>query len=369
MKPKLWLVGLLVALLLILAVPVAFAQGSSGDRLIIGRAFVLAAGQELNGNLVVLGGPVTLEERSLVRGDVALFGSSLSVAGTVQGNVAAFGGPVDLQDSAVIQGSLATFGGPLNRAPGAVVSGDSFSSLASPWSFGRQIPTPETPVLPAGRPVSASRGVLWSILAWELWTVGWALFLVLIGVVAIALAPRAMGRIASTAANETWVSFGMGLLTLVVGVLLGLILLIACCLGVLVWLALTVAWLVGWIAVGLWFGQRLLQALRMRDVSSIAEVALGVFLITFLSRVPWCIGFLFSLGVGSIGLGAVVLTRFGTQPYESDRPAGRISAPGDLPLAYVPASVDVTAPQEVAGTIEVSDPDEDSDSDIAPERT
>lgn len=360
MKSKLWLASLLAVLFLALTASATFAQGPNGDRLIVGQSFVLAAGQELNGNLVVLGGSVTLEERSIVYGDVASFGGSLSVAGTVQGNVAAFGGPVDLRNSAVIQGSLATFGGPISRAPGAVVSGDTFNGLTAPFSLPGRLPIPEMPTPPVGRPTDVSRGVLWSILAWELWTVGWALVLALLGVIAIALAPRALSRVASTAANDTWVSFGIGLLTLVVGLLLGLILLIACCLGVLVWLALAVAWLVGWIAVGLWFGQRLLQALRVRNVSSLAEVALGIFLITFLSRVPWCIGFLFSLVVGSIGLGAIVLTRFGTQRYDSGRSATLVSTTDDdLPVASLPANVSAPTPPETAAT-EISD--------IAPEQ-
>jgi hypothetical protein len=90
--------------------------------------------------------------------------------------------------------------------------------------------------------------------------------------------------------------------------------LIACCLGVFVWLALLIAIAVGWIAIGLWAGQRLLAALKVRDASVLVEVALGVFLITVLGRLPCCLGALFSAVVGSIGLGAVVLTRFGRQP-------------------------------------------------------
>ena len=90
---------------------------------------------------------------------------------------------------------------------------------------------------------------------------------------------------------------------LVVGLLLGLLLLIACCLGLIVWLTLGVAWLVGWVAVGLWLGQRLLQALNVRNASSIGEVALGVFLITVLTQLPACIGFIIDLVLGCTGLG------------------------------------------------------------------
>jgi hypothetical protein len=84
-----------------------------------------------------------------------------------------------------------------------------------------------------------------------------------------------------------------------------------------------VAWLVGWVAVGLWLGQRLLQALNVRNASSIGEVALGVFLITVLTQLPACIGFFISLVIGSMGLGAVVLTRFGTRSFDDGKGAGQ----------------------------------------------
>jgi hypothetical protein len=97
---------------------------------------------------------------------------------------------------------------------------------------------------------------------------------------------------------------------------------------------------------GLWVGQRLLRALRVQDASSLAEVALGVFLITVLARLPWCIGFLITVIIGSVGLGAVVLTRFGTQsPSVGARPTtggGPIApAPTEPPQ---PAAVELPAP-------------------------
>ena len=162
-------------------------------------------------------------------------------------------------------------------------------------------------------------GVLGSIVAWQFRTLGTALFLALLGVVLLALAPRAMGRIASAAARGAFVSFGMGLLTLVVGVLLGLLLLIACCLGLIVWLALGVAWLAGWVAVGLWLGQRLLQALNARNASSIGEVALGVFLITVLTQLPACIGFFVRPGARLYRARRRGADAFGTQSFDEQQ--------------------------------------------------
>lgn len=346
MKKRVWQIGLLSALILALLAPTALAQDIGGDRLVIGQSFVLKAGEELNGSLAVMGGSVTVQADSAVRGDITVLGGALTVAGTVEGNVAIFGGSATLQETAVVNGNVAAFGGSIRRDPGAIVTGDVFSSAPGPLRLPLLLPLPGIPDLPElvnpGRGIrgDGALGVLGAILLWQLVTVGWALGLALLGAIAVSVAPRAMGRMASQAARDTFVSFAMGLLTLVVGVLASSLLLIACCIGLLGWLALGIAWLVGWLAVGLWLGQRMLQALNVRNATAIGEVALGVAVITILARLPWCIGFLFGVVIGCVGLGAVVLARFGLSPSDEGRaPAGeadetpvvpdQISAPED----------------------------------------
>jgi hypothetical protein len=313
------LVSILVVLILGAAGSAVYAQGG-GDKFVFGENFVLHADQVLGGNLAVLGGTATLEQGSTVKGDVAVAGGQLIIAGTVEGSAAVLGGTAVLEDTAVIEGDFASFGGTAKMAPGAIIKGESFGGLDSkPPS----LEIPELPSLPAApKPFISPRpfGSLGQIISWQFATLGAALMMLLLGIIAVVVAPKPMSRIASAAATQPALSFGAGLLTFIVGILAGALLLIACCLGVFVWLALLIAIAVGWIAVGLWAGQRLLAALKVRDASVLAEVALGVFLITILGRLPCCLGALFSAVVGSIGLGAVVLTRFGRQPLV---PAGR----------------------------------------------
>ncbi len=332
MRRHLGLATALILLLAVLAAPSAYAQAGDGDRFIFNENFVLAEGETLYGGLVVAGGAAVLEDGSLVQQDVAAFGSALTIAGVVRGSVAVFSGSVHLAESAIIEGDFATFGAQVTREPGAVVRGD---------SVGR-VRTPETPEAPPAPPEPAKRSLASRVIAWQFGTLGWALLLVLLGLAAVLLAPRAVGRVASAAAAEPALTFGLGLLTFIVAAMGGTLLLIACGLGLLVWLALGAALLLGWIAVGLWLGQRLLATLRVRPVSVLAQVGLGVALLTVVARLPWCVGFLFTVIAGSIGLGAVIVTRFGTQP--ADTPAGpaqSLSAPEE-PLALAPA----TPPQD-----------------------
>jgi hypothetical protein len=144
---------------------------------------------------------------------------------------------------------------------------------------------------------------------------GWALAVTVVAVALLLLAPRGVIRVADAAAAAPAMSFLVGLLTMAVAVLGGLVLLIACCLGLVVWLVAAAALLFGWTAVGLWLGRALARAFQMRNASSLLTAALGVFIITFLSRLPFCLGGIFGVLIGAIGLGAVLLTRFGTRPY------------------------------------------------------
>jgi hypothetical protein len=59
-----------------------------------------------------------------VVGDLAIFGGSADVLGTVSGDVAVFGGSLELEPGAHVFGDVATFGGSVHVADGARVDGD-----------------------------------------------------------------------------------------------------------------------------------------------------------------------------------------------------------------------------------------------------
>ncbi len=110
----------------------------------------------------------------------------------------------------------------------------------------------------------------------------------------------------------------MGLLTLVVGILLAVGLIITLCLspvGVAAAIALVVATLFGWLAIGITIGERLMPTFTSRAVAPFWTAALGAGLLTLLSDllglIP-CVGWIGGFLVTCAGLGAVALTRFGT---------------------------------------------------------
>jgi predicted flap endonuclease-1-like 5' DNA nuclease len=320
--------------------PVAFAQEVIGDRVVAGENFTLRSGETLDGNLAVFGSNTMLERDTFVTGDVIVAGGNLVVDGRIRGMVTMVGGTLTLNETAVIEGDLATFAGSVNRAPGAQVQGDTFRGLRTPNRMG-----PVAPLLPQfDGPPEPPRNWFNRFVTWQLGTLGSIVLWALLGLVLVVIAPRGVARVASATATQPALTFGVGFLTLIVGVLAGAILLIACGLGLLVWLAMIAASVLGWVGVALWLGQRLLGALKMRTASSIGEVLAGVVLITLLSRLP-CIGWLFGFVFVALGLGAVVLTRFGTQDSlgAGERPSYQASA--SAPVITAPAaSLGVDAP-------------------------
>jgi hypothetical protein len=337
---------LVLAVFLMVGAPLVAASGVwqegtvGGDKLVMGGDYFLRSDQTLGGNLAVLGGSAMLEPGSTVNGDVVVLGGNLTVAGAIRGGLTVFGGNVHLRDAAIVEGDLASFGGSVQRDPGAIIEGETLDRMRPLLRGNRPF------VLPGAVPFDEGPSPFGSFFGWQLGTFGFGLLSALLGVFLVLVIPRHMGRVVNTAATQPAFSFGVGLLTVVLAVVAGALLLIACGLGLIVLLILMAGMFMGWAAAGLWLGERLLGGLRLRSTSAVAEVAVGTFLLTVLARLPLCIGFLVGLVVGSIGLGAVVLTRFGTRSPDAMAPA-RYTPP---PLPPHPALPGDTQPVTTASS-------------------
>ena len=300
---------ILLVVLCALAVPTsAYAQAPGGDEFIFGNSYTLASGKTLDSNLVALGGTVVLETGSVVTGNVTVTGGSLLANGEIKGNVSTIGGAVTLGNTAVIDGNFSTLGGSLQQASTAVIKGELISGSSQP-----------TVVLP-GAFTPPSFGLNFKPFFDAFW-----LFFRTIAIAALAILvalfwPRQSSRIAETVISEPVISGGLGLLTLVVApiilVVIGLTLILipVSLLGILV---LAIAIVLGWIAVGVEVGQRLAALLKANWPIAVSA-GLGTFVLTF---IVYAIGFIPVIGwiapvlVTFLGLGAVVISRFGTQLY------------------------------------------------------
>lgn len=322
---RMWVVLSLV-LVATLALPLSAAAAGSSDvlldgRIVFGGNYTLRSGERLDGDLLVFGGNVTLESTSLVTGSVFLLGGNLNSEGTIEGDVALLGGNANLLAGAVVEGDLTTFGGNVNRDPEARIEGQVVrggETVVIPGLEG--IPDLSLPFV--GR--TWTPAPLLRFDASPLWNGGWllmqSLILAALAVLVVMFGANNVGRVARAAADALPASGVIGLLSLLAIPALLVALALTICLiplvivGVMVFV---VAMVYGWIAIGLEVGERLTRVLRWQ-LDPAAAAGLGTFVVSLVANginfIP-CVGWLAPTLVGALGLGAVLLTRFGRQPY------------------------------------------------------
>ena len=322
-----WMLPLLVVMLFLgLAMPV-WADDGAGQVILFGENLVIGENETVDGNVAIFGGKLQLQNGGRVRGDVACLGGTATVDGRIDGSLVVIGGTVDLQSNAVVNGDLFTLGSSVSRAQGATIRGERVEGLEWDWPQWRGLPQRWW----TGQPWRGEIVVDWfgSLVRLAIRT----LALVALGVVLMLVLPKQTAQVGQTVTQLPLPSAGVGLLTLVV-LLVAVPLLVIICIGipvvVLLAIAFVAAQLLGRTAIGLWVGERLLEALHVRERQPVLEVAVGVALIELLTAVP-CIGWLLGVVVSLAGLGAVVLTRFGTVPYPLASGAAELPVPPSEP--------------------------------------
>jgi hypothetical protein len=169
------------------------------------------------------------------------------------------------------------------------------------------------------------------------------LALMALGLLVVLFLPKQTEMVAQAVLAAPLPSLGVGFLTMVVAAGLTALLAITICLSpIALFTALITiaAAFFGWIAVGLLVGQKLLKGLKAQEPAPLVSVVIGVLLISLISALP-CLGFLVFLGVVSLGLGGVVLTRFGTMSYPEEPPS--------------PLPLEPTEPQTPAAATEIEE--------------
>lgn len=338
---KVLLAVLLAAALLTVAAP-ALAFDGEPPGVVIGEDFTLHAGEMLDGDLVIVGGAVTLDEGSIVDGSVVVWGGSVEIAGEVEGDVSAFGGSVYLTDMAEVEGDVVTFGGDVERESGAWIGGQEIRGPGGDfdsWPF-PMMPVPFGPMFEGGPRFFFGRVFL---------KMGQLLLLTLLmaglgGLVAV-LWPQPATRVGETAVQAVLPTLGVGLLTMLAALFLvvGLVVTVCCSpLGILAAGVVGVGTLFGWLALGIVIGERILPA----GSNPFWGAALGAGLLTLLGSlldlVP-CIGWLVPFLIACVALGAVVLTRFGSQSYPAPFPP---PPPPAEPMAVEPPPPPAEPPAE-----------------------
>lgn len=300
--------AILFTTLILLVFPIT-ALAASPEDVVLGNSYTLESGQTLHNDLFVVGGNVNLMNGSTVIGNVVILGGSAQAAGTINGNLVVLGGSLNLAPTFILNGNLTTAGGSLTRAPGAQINGQTYTNENGPsfvFPNGIQVPVINSTFNPALKALGYFVGlILWSLIAMLV-----AMFL-----------STPLNRISQTALSQPLLSGGLGLLTIVLLPIILVLLAITICLipvAVVGAIILAVAWAYGLIALGFEVGKRISLAVKQEWHPAIAAGVGTLVLMAILNGLETfipCVGWIPIFLTGIVGLGAVLLTQFGSKPY------------------------------------------------------
>ncbi len=337
----------------IVAVPVTPRQITEDDRRILrgdqtisGDNFTLRSNETLQGDLTVLGGNVTIEAGAIVEGQLNIVGGNADVAGTVAKDVNLVGGTIALRSSADVQGDVIKLGGTIRRDEGATVGGRVTSMNVPFGNVGEQNNQPE--VIYRDR-ANGLFDRVFSIFTSAVATFFGIVLITLIALGFAALLPNNLVKAAAVAVGQWGVSGVVGALTLIAVPIIAVVLSITICLipvAFILLLAYGIAVLAGWVVSARIVGERLMAALNRTGWTLIAQVVTGAILLALLGAIPF-VGGLVAFAAVSFGLGALILTRLGTQNYP---PPTRMAYAPASPDAYTSTESQLVAPVEPAAT-------------------
>jgi hypothetical protein len=250
-------------------------------------------------NIVKIGSDVKIEAGQKVY-NVVVVGGQITVSGTVEKSVVAVGGSVVLTRTAVVGGNVVSIGGVIVIARDAEVGG----SLT-------EINSSNLNEIFATAVSSEWKG--WS---WIFAVISLSIFLVILvsAMLIVALLPKPV-RVVSEAIHEnTFKVVLCGLLGLVLIAPLALLLTISV-VGIalipLEMIFVVCSVLLGFIAVGRFAGRAVFHILGRKDPSILRETFWGLIILWLIGWIPY-IGWMVKAIAIVVGLGAALVTRFGT---------------------------------------------------------
>ena len=249
---------------------------------------------------VVITGPVTIGPDEVAQ-DVVVVDGDVTVRGRVSGDLVAVNGTVTI--TGTVRGDVITIADRATLGPGARVGGDvRYADKKPAVASGAQV-SGDVERVNVDK-IAGPAGIATGIGAW----LAISISALLLGLLALWLAPRAALAASETAQTRTGrsVAWGIGLF---LGIpILGLILLVTLVglpLGVLVLLALLPLYSLGYTTSGWLLGRRLLGPDRGRVLAFIAGLAIlrVIALIPVLGGLVWLVATVFGLGVLFVAAG------------------------------------------------------------------
>lgn len=300
----------------------------------------LAPGQVFGSDLAIVAANAAIAQGALVAGNLTVVGGTARIEGVIEGNAVVLGGSMVLGPQAWVQGDVVV-AGTLSRDPAAQVDGAVV--VTSEHSYRLQEMREgllDQRVLPDGR-IGDPEG--W---AQRLpWVSGFAQLLASLlgmGIVALLVTvalPTSLPHVSEVMGRTALLCIAVGLVTALAAALLLpvlVILIVGIPVALVLLLGLALAVLCGWVAAAHLVGHRLLRLLSAAAPNVLLQVLVGVVTLGLALRIP-CLGAFIAGVVACWGLGAVMLTRFGTSKNLVWAPFEPLAATAGLPPQPVPA--------------------------------
>lgn len=287
---------------------------------------------DFGNGIVKVGEDIEVAENDTVDGDVVVVGGDISCKGVVTGDAVAIGGDVVVEGNGVIEGDATAIGGKVVKLGNGRVEGE-IVTMAPRLS--RLLWKPMRGVTGiAGKP---KFGKTW-LRSWiGINTKSGRMVLkllslvttILIGLIVIAIARKGVENVSLTARRDAFKAGLIGLVTLLIAIVLGIlfaITIVGIPISILLGIAVWVGMVMGETALCVAIGERWTQ----KDRSIYQRLAVGAMLVYSMyviggaigvgdgvleitGYIVSAVGFLIIFVVNLIGLGGVVLSRFGTR--------------------------------------------------------
>ncbi len=243
-------------------------------------------------SIIKIGSDVRIEKDMRVEDAVAV-GGSVYVDGIVDGDAVAVGGTVHLSEEAIVHGDVVTVGGVIDQAEGAMIYGTTVDVGAFDFKN----------IFEGKHFLGGHRGIpkFFTIIP----LIGLFALVLLLSV----LIPTELSTVASNIKNEPIIMFLWGMLGVILIVPLAVMLaisIIGIALIPLEVLAVFLASLIGYIAVAIMIGKKLLKALNKDNPSVVLSAILGVLILWLIGLIPIFGGIVMAIA-WIIGFGAVIM--------------------------------------------------------------
>jgi hypothetical protein len=250
-------------------------------------------------NVVKIGSDVTIEEGTKVR-NVLTIGGQITIEGVVENHVIAVGGSAVLAKTAIVGGNVVSLGGVIVRGRGAEVQG----------SLTEINPDDITDA------VTNALSDEWEGWSWIFAVVSISIFIgvLLITLIIVYFIPKPVSVIATAIRKVPLKATVWGIVGLILIVPLAVLLAVSVVGIVLIPLEMTIvlcAVILGFAAVSQLVGERLFIALKRHDRSIMRETVWGLIILWVIGWIPY-VGWMLKVFAIVLGLGGVIVTRFGT---------------------------------------------------------